>query len=118
MLTFATIAAATTLFIGGPAAAAPDHAAEVDTFARIMADVRTAAEVCKGVSPDWTVVNAAKDGLHIVEVDYFAFRKLAHDLADNLEERFRVDGTSDRWCSEAIGLYGPQGASLKDALRQ
>ena len=117
VLKLATLAAVTSV-LAGSGAGSTDHAAEVARFARIMADVRTAAEVCKGVSPDWTVVNAAKEGLHIADVDYFAFRKEAHDFADGLEEKFRAEGTFGAWCSQAVELYGAQGTSLKGALRR
>ena len=111
-------AALLSLAPAGAQAAKLDHPAEVRAFARIMADVRTAAEVCKGLSPDWTVVNEAKERLHLADVDYFAFRKQAADLVDALEQRFRSEGTAGTWCSEAFGLYGPQGAGLASALHR
>ena len=102
----------------GAQAAELDHSAEVRAFARIMADVRTAAEVCKGLSPDWTVVNEAKERLRLADVDYFAFRKQAADLTDELEQRFRSEGTVGTWCSEALAIYGPQGTGLAGALHR
>ena len=78
----------------------------------LCADVRTAAEVCKGLSPDLTVVNETRVRLHLADVDCFAFRKQAADLVDGLEQRFRSEGTVGTWCSEAFGRYGPQGSGL------
>ena len=99
-------------------ALAADHAAEVEAFARIMADVRTAAEVCEDLSPDWTLVNAEKERLHIADVDYFAFRKQAHDRTEVLEQRFKDEHGPASWCSEVSAAYGPQGTALTGALRQ
>ena len=37
------------------------HVAEVEAFAGIMVDVRTAAERCPDLSVDWTAVTAEKE---------------------------------------------------------
>ena len=117
---FATTFAMSALLLAAPGAyaQASDHASEVEAFARIMADVRTAAEVCQGLSPDWTLVNAQKERLHVADVDYFAFRKQAHDRTEALEQRFKVEHGPAGWCSDVFGLYGPQGTANAGLLHR
>ena len=95
-------------------AQAGDHNAEVATFARIMADVRTEAEGCQGLSPDWTLVNAQKERLHVADVDYFAFRKQAHDRTEVLEQRFKAEHGPAGWCSDVFGLYDRRAVPTPD----
>lgn len=114
----ADIVAVALIVAASPASAADDHSADIGLFARISADVRTAAEVCSGLSPDWTVINIEKARLHITDVDYMTFEKMAHDRAVALEQRFKADHGAKAWCAEAAGLYGPQGSALADALRR
>lgn len=97
-------------------AVAADHAAEVEAFARITADVRTAAERCSSLSPEWTIVNAKKERLHIAAIDYFAFRKEAADRVDGIGRMLGDKDVLASWCSDAATRYGPQGSELAGAL--
>ena len=108
------------LLLAAPAARAQtgDHAAEIAAFARIMADIRTAAERCTGLSPDWTIVNAEKERLRIADVDYFAFRKQAAERADGTERMLGDKDVLATWCADAATRYGPQGSALPGALRR
>ena len=99
------------------ASAGTGHAADVDAFAGIMADVRTASERCPDLVIDWTAVAKEKDRLHIEDVDYFGFRKRAHDLADGLEERL-AGGEVGTWCDEVFRRYGPEGRSVTGLVRR
>ena len=98
------------------AASSPtNHQVEIGTFAMIMAVTRTAAERCPGVTIDETVIVAAKDRLHIVDADYFAFRTAAHKIAETLEHEATF-GSDPAWCSEALRRFGPGGSELGGAL--
>ena len=97
-------------------AAATSHADEIAVFAGIMADARTAAERCSGVTINEERLAAEKQRLHIEEVDYFAFRKEARDQADALVARLRSTGARQDWCEEMIRLYGSHGAAIPNVL--
>ena len=97
---------------------AGEHMVEVDAFARIMADVRTAAERCPDFYVAWTgtAVNAQKERLHISDADYFAFRKKAHDLASGMEDSRGEDLAVAPWCVNVFARYGSQGSAKAGLL--
>ena len=95
-----------------------EHMVEVEAFARIMADVRTAAERCPDLSVDWSAVNAQKERLHIADADYFAFRKEAHDLASGTDDSLGDDLAVAPWCVDVFARYGPQGSAKAGLLRR
>ena len=118
-----TISAATALLLlAGPVFAvemsAGEHLAGVEAFARIMADVRTAAERCPELSVDWSAVNAEKERLHVADADYFAFRKKAHDLASGIDDDLGDDRAVAPWCVDVFARYGPQGSAKAGLLRR
>ena len=83
-----------------------------------MADVRTAAERCPDLSIDWTAVNAEKERLRIADVDYFAFRKKAHDLASSIEDGLGDDHAVTTWCADVVARYGPRGSTAAGLLHR
>ncbi len=95
-----------------------EHMVEVEAFARIMADVRTAAERCPELSVDWSAVNAQKERLHIADADYLAFRKKAHDLASGIDDNLGDDRAVAPWCVDVFARYGPQGSAKAGLLRR
>lgn len=94
------------------------HMAEIYAFARIMADVRTADQQCPDLVVDQQRVVAEKDRLHIADVDYFAFRKKAHDLADELEAKLNSEDAIKAWCADVFLRYGPQGTAVAGAVHR
>ena len=113
-----TLASVLVLLTAPALAGDGDHAEEVTAFAHIMADVRTAVERCPDLSVDWSAVNAQKERLHIADVDYFAFRQKAHDLADGIEDGLADDRAVTPWCADVFARYGPQGSARAGLLRR
>ena len=105
------------LLLAQDAPASLAHKDEIATWASIMADVRTATEVCPGASMNEDRLTAAKDRLHIQDIDYFAFRVLARARADAIFARLDSPEDVRVYCSGTRGLYGPQGSAVADALR-
>ena len=113
----ALAAIAALLVYRSAAVAGAGHQADVEAFAGIMADVRTASQRCPDLMVDWAAVAKEKNRLHIEDVDYFAFRNRAHDLADGLEERL-AGGEASAWCDDVIRRYGPEGRSSAGLVRK
>ena len=112
-------AVATLAFAVAPssARAEPTHAEEIAAFANLMANVRTASERC-GLTIDEERVAAEKTRLHVEDVDYFAFRKLAAERANLITAKLGTAAATRLWCDEQTGLYGAAGSALPGALRR
>ncbi len=113
----ALAATAVLLVLRSAAVAGAGHQADVEAFAGIMADVRTASQRCPDLMVDWAAVAKEKYRLHIEDVDYFAFRKRAHDLADGLEDRLAGSEVS-AWCDDILDRYGSEGRSSAGLVRK
>ena len=82
-----------------------------------MANVRTASERC-GLTIDEARVAAEKARLHVQEIDYFAFRKLAAERANLIAAELGTAAATRLWCDQQAGLYGAAGTALPGALRR
>ena len=92
------------------------HEAEIYAFATIMAVTRTAGERCPGVTINEATILAVKEKLHIVDADYFDFRRKAHARAETIEDGLLLPDAVAPWCDDAMARYGIRGTALPDAL--
>ena len=81
-----------------------------------MAVTRTAGERCPGVTINEATILAVKEKLHIVDADYFDFRRKAHARAETIEKDLLLPDSIAPWCAAAMAKYGIRGTALPDAL--
>ena len=68
----------------------------------IMAEERTAAELCPGYAWDGELLEAIRHRLGVVDVDYFAFRPIAAAKADALKASLTDPAKHDAWCQDEM----------------
>lgn len=83
------------------------HMDAIRQWAGIMAEKRTAAELCPGYVIDDEVLEAILHKLGIADVDYFAFRPIAAAKADALKASLTDPAKREAWCQDECARRVP-----------